>query len=150
MAYLKKLSVLAISATLTWAVGCSHTPSAAPESSTSAPTTAGEQIAQGAMLYAQNCARCHGDSGQGLKGPPVVGAQALPKDPPPTAKKRKDEFRTALDVGKWVMANMPANAPGSLKPEEYLAILAFDLKANGVELTQPLTLESAGQVVLHP
>ncbi len=48
------------------------------------------------------------------------------------------------------MTNMPANAPGSLKPEEYLAILAFDLEANRVELDQPLTLERAGEIVLHP
>jgi mono/diheme cytochrome c family protein len=150
MAYPKRLSALAISATLTWAAGCSHGPSAAPESSTSSPTTASEQIAQGAKLYAQHCSECHGESGQGLKGPPVVGAQALPKAPPPTAKKRTTEFRTALDVGQWVMANMPANAPGSLKVDEYLAILAFDLKANGVGLDQPLTVERAGEIVLHP
>lgn len=150
MAYPKRLSALAISATLMWAMGCSHTPSAAPEGSTSSPTPASEQIAQGAKLYAQHCSGCHGDAGQGVKGPPVVGAQALPKDPPATAKKRSAEFRTALDVGQFVMANMPANAPGSLKPEEYLAILAFDLKANGVTLDQPLTLERAGEIVLHP
>lgn len=150
MAYPKRLLALAFGATLTWAVGCSHGPSAAPESGTASPAAASEQIAQGAKLYAQHCSECHGEAGQGVKGPPVVGAQALPKDPPPTAKRRDTEFRTALDVGKWVMANMPANAPGSLKPEEYLAILAFDLKANGVELAQPLTLERAGEIVLHP
>jgi mono/diheme cytochrome c family protein len=150
MAYPKSLLALVSSAALTWAVGCSHSPSAASESSTSSPSTASEQIAQGAKLYAQHCSECHGDAGQGVRGPPVVGAQALPKDPPPTAKKRDTEFRTALDVGKWVMANMPANAPGSLKPEEYLAILAFDLKANGVQLDQPLTIERAGEIVLHP
>jgi hypothetical protein len=85
-----------------------------------------------------------------VKGPPVVGASALPKEPPPTAHKRAVEFRTALDVGKWVMENMPANAPGSLKTDEYLAILAFDLTANGVKLEQPLTVERAGEIVLHP
>ena len=29
---------------------------------------------------------------------------------------------------------MPPTAPGSLKPEEYWSILAFDLKANGIDL----------------
>jgi hypothetical protein len=60
-------------------------------------------------------------------------------------------FSTAYDIGAWVMTNMPANAPGTLQPQEYLAILAFDLKANGVNLApEALTLESIKQIVIHP
>ena len=29
---------------------------------------------------------------------------------------------------------MPPNAPGSLSTEDYFAVLAFDLKANGIDL----------------
>jgi cytochrome c len=37
------------------------------------------QIEQGTQLYVANCAKCHGDSGQGTdKAPPVVGKGAFP------------------------------------------------------------------------
>jgi hypothetical protein len=45
---------------------------------------------------------------------------------------------------------MPAKNPGSLKAEEYWAILAFDLKANGVDLKQPVDEKVAAGIVLHP
>jgi hypothetical protein len=45
---------------------------------------------------------------------------------------------------------MPGNKPGSLKADEYFAILAFDLKANGVALTQPVDGAVASGIVLHP
>jgi hypothetical protein len=38
---------------------------------------------------------------------------------------------------------MPPTAPGSLSDEQYLAILAFDLKANGIELQDKLDLAKA-------
>src|ERR1051325_11550393 len=85
------------------------------------------QVAKGQKLYAEHCASCHGDSGEGSKkAPPVVGKTALPLDPPATAKKRKTQFHTAKDVYDFVSKNMPGKKPGSLKPDEYLAILAFD------------------------
>jgi mono/diheme cytochrome c family protein len=108
-------------------------------------------VARGATLYGAHCAKCHGDAGQGTdKGPAVVGAGALPKDPRPGAK-RDVVFSTAHDVGAWAMEHMPADKPGSLAPDEYLAILAFDLKANGVDLgAELLTLDRLNTIVLHP
>ena len=112
---------------------------------------AAEQAERGGKLYAKHCASCHGDAGQGTaKAPPVVGKDALPKDPRPTQKVRKVPFRTAKDVADFVVANMPGNKPGSLKADEYFAILAFDLKANGVALTQPVDGAVAEGIVLHP
>lgn len=115
-----------------------------------APATASEQIALGAELYGENCASCHGAAGEGKKAPPVVGANALPRDPPADAKFRTVAFHTAWDVGGWVVENMPPKRGNSLTAQQYLAILAFDLKANGVELTEPLTVEKAQAIVLHP
>src|SRR5262245_17881979 len=110
------------------------------------------QVAHGQKLYGEHCASCHGDSGEGSKkAPPVVGKEALPLDPPATAKKRKAQFHTAKDVYDFVSKNMPGKKPGSLKPEEYLAILAFDLKANGVDMSKTkLEAASAGKIVIHP
>src|SRR5687768_5790024 len=102
----------------------------APAAAFAAPT-AGEQIDRGAKLFGANCAKCHGDQGQGKKGPALVGKTALPLDPPATAKKRDVKFKTAADVFDWVKANMPPKG-AKLSDEEYAAILAFDLKANGV------------------
>ncbi|MGA9521457.1 MAG: c-type cytochrome, partial [Myxococcaceae bacterium] len=114
------------------------------------PATAAEQVALGGELYGENCARCHGASGEGKKAPPVVGASALPLEPPATAKYRTVAFRTAWDVGSWVVENMPPKEGNSLTANQYLAVLAFDLHANGVELTEPLTVEKAQAIVLHP
>jgi hypothetical protein len=33
-----------------------------------------------------------------------------------------------------VTKNMPPNAPGTLSSEDYFNVLAFDLKANGIDL----------------
>jgi mono/diheme cytochrome c family protein len=108
-------------------------------------------VARGAEAYGAHCAKCHGAGGEGTdKAPPVVGAAALPLEPQP-GKKRTVPFRTAADVLAWVSVAMPGDAPGSLSPDLYLAILAFDLKANGVDLgAEPFTAERAATVVLHP
>jgi mono/diheme cytochrome c family protein len=111
-----------------------------------------DQVAEGQKLYGKYCANCHGDNGEGSKkSPPVVGKAALPLDPPAGAKVRKTPFHTAKDVLDFISKNMPAKKPGSLKPEEYAAILAFDLKANGVDVTNKhIDPTSAEKIVLHP
>src|SRR5687767_12101017 len=118
-------------------------------SSINTPDTPQAMVERGAALFGDNCAHCHGASGQGTdRGPPVVGPEALPLDPRPGAK-RDVQFRTALDVFNWVKVAMPADAPGSLTIDEYLAIMAFDLTANGVTLEKPLDGELAASIVLH-
>lgn len=110
------------------------------------------QVAEGQRLYAANCASCHGDSGEGGKAPRVVGVAdgALPLDPPSDAQFRKTQFRTAADIAQFVVTSMPPGEAGKLTEEEYWAILAFDLKANGVTLEKRLDAESAPSVVIHP
>lgn len=127
------------------AIAIAATASATPEKLTIAT-----QIEQGKKLYVAKCASCHGDAGQGTpKGPPVVGKEAFPLDPRPKAK-RNVKFHTAADVFAWASKNMPAKAPGSLTTDEYLAVFAFDLTANGVKLDKPLDGAAAAKIVLHP
>jgi mono/diheme cytochrome c family protein len=119
--------------------GCattSPTPVATP-----APTSFADQVAAGATLYSQNCASCHGDAGQGDKAPRVVGLKdgALPLDPPADRKFRKSQFVTVADVATFTVANMPPKKGGSLTGDQYWAILAFDLHANGIDLPAVLT-----------
>lgn len=121
--------------------GSGPSPAASPPSdeqkATTAPATFSEQVTLGQTLYGQHCADCHGASGQGTgDAPAVVGLDkgALPLDPPSGAKFRKTQFKTVADIADFVVKNMPPNKGGSLSTEEYLAILAFDLKANGIDL----------------
>lgn len=112
--------------------------------------TAATQIEQGKKLYTEQCSKCHGAAGQGTKdAPPVVGKEAFPLDPRPKAK-RDTKFHTAADVFAWASKHMPAKKPGTLTTEQYLAIFAFDLDANGVKLDKPLDGAAAGKIVLHP
>jgi cytochrome c len=111
-----------------------------------------EQAQSGAKLYKEYCSKCHGDTGQGSKkAPPVVGKEALPLDPPSGAKKRTTKFHTAMDVAEFVVKNMPASKPGSLSTAQYFDILAFDLQANGVNVSdKTIDAESAKKITLHP
>lgn len=108
------------------------------------------QAARGATLYADNCAGCHGSNGEGGDAPAVVGKDALPLDPPASAKYRKVQFRTALDVASWVVKNMPPKSPSSLKEADYWDIMAFDLKANGVVVAgKHVDAKTAADIKLH-
>lgn len=120
--------------------------------SSAAPQTFAAQVELGQKLYGAKCAECHGAGGEGsAKAPRVVGVDkgALPLDPPPTAKGRKTQFKTAADVAGFVVKNMPPGGDSSLQESDYWAILAFDLKANGVELPHKLDASNAKDVVLH-
>jgi mono/diheme cytochrome c family protein len=129
-------------------------PAVAPPAAPISPTaTFAEQAAAGQELYGAHCASCHGAGGEGTKAPRVVDVSkgALPLDPPPTAKYRKGQFHTAADIAGFVVKTMPADAPGTLTEDQYWAILAFDLKANGVDLgAKHLDATSAASVVIHP
>ena len=135
--------ILALAVAFLWAAALSTVAHAAD--------TEGDQVAQGQKLFAKHCAKCHGKAGEGTKkAPPVVGKDALPLDPRPTAKVRKTQFHTAQDVAEFVAAKMPANKPGSLKTDEYYDILAFDLKANGVDVTgKKIDPQTAAEIKLH-
>jgi polar amino acid transport system substrate-binding protein len=109
------------------------------------PATPAEQVALGQKLYAEKCASCHGANGEGDDAPRIVGLRsgALPLDPRPSAQYRKGQFKTAGDVAAFVVANMPPDEAGRMTEQQYLAILAFDLKANGIGLTNKLDLAMA-------
>jgi mono/diheme cytochrome c family protein len=131
--------------------GSATRPAAAPSAEAPAPKSFADQVARGGELYGEHCAGCHGNQGQGsAKAPPVVGPEALPLHPRPGAKRDVD-FHTALDVFAWTKVHMPGDAPGSLADGDIVDILAFDLKANGVDLSPGhLDGDSAATVVLHP
>jgi mono/diheme cytochrome c family protein len=117
------------------------------------PASFAEQATWGQTLFGQNCAKCHGDDGRGTdKAPALVGLKegALPLDPPPSRKFRKSRFVTVGDVAEFAMANMPPKKAGTLTPDEYLAVIAFDLKANSVDPgPEPLTMAKARSLTIQ-
>jgi cytochrome c len=122
--------------------------SSTPAASSAAPTSFAEQVATGGTLYAQNCASCHGDSGEGGKAPRLVGLKdgALPLDPPADRKYRKEQFVTIADVANFAVAYMPPKKAGTLTPDQYWAIVAFDVHANGIDLPVPITPDFASKL----
>jgi mono/diheme cytochrome c family protein len=80
------------------------------------------QAKRGEKVYADNCVTCHGPklAGTDTAGPTLSG--------PDFVNGWKDMTVAAL-LAK-VSGDMPSNAPGSLKPEEYADVLSFVLSSN--------------------
>jgi mono/diheme cytochrome c family protein len=79
-----------------------------------------DQLAQtGNTVYASSCVRCHGDKGQGVTGPAVIGANA-----------NLAKYTTAKGLYDYLSTAMPAFAPGSLPAQSYLQLLAYLLVEN--------------------
>lgn len=82
-----------------------------------------DQATQGAAVYSQACAACHGAQLEGVAAPALKGSNF-------------GEMSTAqgltVDALLDVIANtMPQSDPGSLKPDEYAAVTAYILQQNG-------------------
>ena len=81
--------------------------------------TAG-QAARGKAIFDMRCAACHGEMLEGLAGPPLVGDVFLgPRDKQPVA-----------DLFDKIHNTMPADAPGTLEPQQVADLVAFVLQAN--------------------
>jgi mono/diheme cytochrome c family protein len=118
--------------------------------------------ADGANLFSQHCASCHGDRGQGLvHAPAIIGPGALAEYPTQATSASNPQlsnpgqvrtqkltqvtgaavrapFRTAADVYQYVSTRMPmpAKNAGSLTAQEYWAILSFMLTSHGAQVPE--------------
>jgi len=81
------------------------------------------QAASGAAVYAANCAQCHGQNLEGGAGPPLSGENLKTLS--------KSTKLTVGDLFTFMSQQMPMNAPASLRPDQYAAIMAYILKRNG-------------------
>jgi cytochrome c len=113
-----------------------------------APVT---QRSSGASIYGETCASCHGEHGEGLEGKPaLIGAAALPRDPPPETKGRAVKLQSAQDLFGYVKAEMPPLAPGSLSDEDAWAVVAHVIRENGKNWgPDDLGPKNAGAIALH-
>jgi len=109
--------------------------------------------AHGSDVFAQECASCHGERGQGLAGSSaILGPGALPEYPRdnPTASSPTDQqqlqiqvqtrpagapwrdpFRNAQDVHDFIKTHMPKSRAGQIAPGDYWAVVTFMMAAQG-------------------
>ena len=109
---------------------------AAPVAS-SGPNFTAIQAQKGQGDYTQNCAGCHGANLQGGAGPTLMGQAFLTK---------WASGKPLSNLHEVISKQMPLNAPGSLKADQYLNITSFILSKNGFGATGT-ALSSAGLMV---
>jgi mono/diheme cytochrome c family protein len=117
-----------------------------------------DQAAAGAATFANQCAKCHGERGEGRGGvPALMGPGALPEFPRdiassgdpsltdpqllqieaqarPAGAAWRDPFRNAQDLYSFASTRMPKGHGGELNPTEYWAVVNFMLAAQGASM----------------
>ena len=100
---------------------------AIPPDGTGLPAGRGS-VDQGAAVYAEKCAACHGTDLQGMKAigaPPLIGGRgSLATKPLKTVESYWPYATTLFD---YVNRAMPMNAPGSLSDDQVYAVSAYVL-----------------------
>lgn len=79
-----------------------------------APDQSSQPVADGAVIYGQRCASCHGDAGQGGQGPRLAGTVVVNYPDPAVQTAVVTDGRNA----------MPAFGP-TLTDDEIAAVVAF-------------------------
>lgn len=89
-------------------------------------------VAQGEEIYAEKCASCHGDFGEGIDRWPVLagGQDSLKSDRP--VKTIGSYWPYLSTVFDYVNRAMPFGEAQSLEPDEVYAITAYLLNLNDV------------------
>jgi cytochrome c len=94
---------------------------------------------QGAPIYAQKCAACHGATGSEGPAPMLIKHQTPPANPGPClspcirdANVMAVHAPYATVIWDFINRGMPFKQEGSLKPDEVYALTAFILFKNGV------------------
>ncbi|HEY6868267.1 MAG TPA: cytochrome c [Novosphingobium sp.] len=94
---------------------------ARPATPVPAPFFTAAQAAEGAQVYAQRCAMCHGRQLEGtFEVPALTGRFAA-----------NWAGRPLGDLSVYLGRAMPQFAPGTLAPEDNARLVAFILQANG-------------------
>jgi mono/diheme cytochrome c family protein len=121
-------------------------------------TQARSQSEKGATVFANECAKCHGQRGEGIgNAPDVLGPSALPQYPRstvntsdpalsdpqmlqleaqarPSGASWRDPFRTAQDLFNFTSTHMPKGHAADLKPMDHWAVVSFMLAVQGATL----------------
>jgi mono/diheme cytochrome c family protein len=92
-----------------------------PEKSIGSAPYTPAQVTRGAEIYVKECAVCHGANLQGISAPALTGPSFG------RSHLNASQLRTV------VTQTMPLTAPGSLKPDENAAVMAYLLSYNCVQ-----------------
>ena len=88
-------------------------------------------VQEGAAVYANKCAACHGPTGTEGKQIPLVGGQgSLTTNKP--IKTIGSYWPYATTLYDYIHRAMPITAPQSLMPDEVYALVAWLLHENGI------------------
>jgi cytochrome c len=105
--------------------------------------------AEGAVLYAAQCANCHGDKGQGmapafpaLVGRDPAGEQFEFANDPRIARTIGNYWQSATSLFDYTRRAMPHLTPGSLSNDQVYALVAYLLAENGI-IPATASLDSA-------
>lgn len=85
------------------------------------------QVQHGKKIYADACAKCHGDQLEGNTAPALSGEAFAP------------EGKSHITVGgiyQYMSNNMPADRPGKMTEQEYEDVMAFLLYSNGYDASK--------------
>ena len=128
------LEALLVSAVILAAAGCTSsngtTPTTNPSIGTTTPTTStapttdtsatyGSLALSGQSIYTIKCSSCHGNQGQGITGPALIGTTSS-----------LDKYITAQGLLDFISTQMPLNNPGGLAHQDYLDLLCFLMVKN--------------------
>jgi mono/diheme cytochrome c family protein len=86
--------------------------------------------AQGAVVFAQKCAACHGDKGEGKTNARLVGGQITGDQP--AVKTVGSYWPYATTLFDFTRRAMPWTEPKSLTNDEVYAVTAHILRLNGI------------------
>ena len=88
-------------------------------------------VSHGREVFAQQCASCHGDKGEGALGDRLAGGQGTIGTSKPI-RTVGSYWPYAPTLFDYIRRAMPQNAPQSLSDEDVYAVSAFILNLNGL------------------
>ncbi len=88
-------------------------------------------VSHGQEVFAQQCAACHGEKGEGGVGDRLVGGQGTVATPKPI-KTVGSYWPYAPTLFDYIRRAMPQSAPQSLSNEDVYAVSAYILNMNGL------------------
>jgi mono/diheme cytochrome c family protein len=88
-------------------------------------------VAEGRVLFAARCARCHGPQGEGGIGVRLVGGQGTLRTPKPL-KTVGSFWPYATTLWDYINRAMPYDEPGRLTASEVYSAVAVILNLNGI------------------
>lgn len=94
------------------------------------PTGSGS-VGHGREVYAQQCASCHGDKGEGGVGDRLAGGQGTIGTAKPV-RTVGSYWPYAPTLFDYIRRAMPQNAPQSLSDDDVYAVSAYILNLNGL------------------